>query len=273
MAVTPFIRPIQTRKGIFYAFQSALEDLNLVTSSNAESKVRFTNYILLRIPEIGTPDTLKTDNKIQFLASGETPLIEGVSSDQNINLAESFQNYALNLEALLISRNEYDREDKQTISEKVFWKWLKEFGGVRWQNANNLQRNIEALGATPRWVEETETNSTYKRVVQYLGEIDVVNTRRTKDNSGSEIYIHVPTNVGNTPYVLFDSQADGNYPENATITHDPADPLNIEFISGRDFNDTHPFGLSINAFFDRDDGAVTSSITDDPSDPGSLSHR
>jgi len=269
MAVTPFIRPIQTRKGIFYGFQSSLEDLTL-TFNNSESKTRFSHYIALRIPEIGTPDTLETDNKIQYRALGETPIIDGVNVDNNINMAESFQNYALNLEALLISRPEYNREEKLNVSEKVFWKWLKEVAAVRWQDANNLQKNVTALGSKKRFVEETETSSTYKRVVQYIGEIDVVNSRRTKDNSYSEIYIHIPTNVGNTPYVLYKSASDNNYPEDFTITNNPTDPLDIEYLSGRHFNDTHPFSLSIKGFFDLDDGSVTTSITDDTSDVGSL---
>ena len=100
MAVTPLIKPVQDKKGILYNFQSALEDINL-TLSNNENSVRFSKFALLRIPEIGEPNTLATDNKIQFLAQGETPLIEGLNPDNNVNLAQSFQNYALNLESLL----------------------------------------------------------------------------------------------------------------------------------------------------------------------------
>lgn len=271
MAVTPFIRPIQTRKGIFYGFQSALEDLTLTFNNNTTSKSRFSHFVALRIPEIGTPDTLETDNKLQFGAQGESALIEGINADQNVNLAQSFQSYALNLEALLVSRPEYKREEKLTVAERVFWKWLKEFGALRFREANNLERNLDALGTTLRYVEETETDSTYKRVVQYVGEIDVVNNRRNKDNSYIEIYCHIPTNVGNTPYVLFDSFADDNYKENMTITHDPDDPLNIEYLSGRRFDDVHPFGLSVNAYYDLDDGSIQTSVTDEITNPGSLS--
>ena len=101
MAVTPLIKPVQDKKGIFYNFQSALEDIN-ITLSNSENAVRFSKFALLRIPEIGTPNTLATDNKIQFGAAGESPIIESLNPDNNVNLAESFQNYALNLESLLL---------------------------------------------------------------------------------------------------------------------------------------------------------------------------
>jgi len=60
MAVTPLIKPIQTKKGIFYTFQSALEDLNLTFNNNGANKFKFSKFVLLRIPEIGDPNTQET---------------------------------------------------------------------------------------------------------------------------------------------------------------------------------------------------------------------
>lgn len=263
MAVTPLIKPIQNQKGIFYTFQSALEDIN-ITLTNSENAVRFSKFALLRIPEIGVPNSITTDNKFQFLAQGESTILEGLNSDQNINLAQSFQNYALNLESLLLSRPQYQRDEKLTVSERVFWKWLKEAGAIRFRDANNLEKNITTLGSDKRFVEETSTLSTYKRVVQYVGDIDVVNTIKSKDNSYTEVYVHIPTNVGSTTHVLFKSVSDANYFPNMTIANNAADPLNIEYLSGRKFNETHPFGLSLKAFYDLDDGSVFTEIGDSP---------
>jgi hypothetical protein len=259
MAVTPLIKPVQDKKGIFYNFQSALEDINL-TLSNSENAVRFSKFALLRIPEIGEPNTLATDNKIQFFSQGETPLIEGLNADNNVNLAQSFQNYALNMEALLLNRPQYKRDEKLTVSERVFWKWLKELGAVRFQNANALEKNINILGAEPRFVEKPETNSTYKKVVKYIGDIDVVNTVKSKDNSYTEVYIHVPTNVGTTPHVLFKSVKDANYFPGMIVGNNAPDPLNIEYLAGRKYNETHPFGLSMKGFYDLDDSSVFTQI-------------
>jgi len=263
MAVTPLIKPIQNQKGIFYTFQSALEDIN-ITLTNSENAVRFSKFALLRIPEIGVPDSLATDNKFQFLAQGESTILEGLNPDQNINLAQSFQNYALNLESLLLSRPQYQRDEKLTVSERVFWKWLKEAGSIRFRDANNLEKNIVTLGSEKRFVEETSTLSTYKKVVQYVGDIDVVNTIKSKDNSYTEVYVHIPTNVGSTTHVLFKSVSDANYFPNMTIANNAADPLNIEYLSGRKFNETHPFSLSLKAFYDLDDGSVFTEIGDSP---------
>lgn len=259
MAVTPLIKPIQDKRGIFYNFQSALEDIN-ITLTNSENAVRFSKFALLRLPEIGTPNNLATDNKIQFAAPGETPISIGLNADNNINLAESFQNYALNLESLIISKPSYQRSAKLTVAERVFWKWLKELGAIRFQDANAVEKNVANLPSDPtgyRFVEKPETNSTYNRVVKYIGDIDVVNSISSNDNAYTEVYIHVPTNVGTTPHVLFKSITDDpNYGPNMIIANTAANPLDVEYLAGRHFNDTHPFGLSQLAFYDLDDSSV-----------------
>lgn len=271
MAVTPLIKPIQTKKGIFYTFQSALEDLSLTFNNNSANKFRFSKFVLLRIPEIGDPNTQKLyDNKIQFDALGETPIVEGLATNQNLNLANSFQNYALNLEALLISSPTYNRDTKLNVSERVFWKWMKELGAIRWRNAraNSAQGQPEVSANVPanqsRFAEDfyNLASSPYNRVAVYVGDIDVVNSVQNRENSYSELYIHVPTNVGSTPTVLFKSTADQNYGPGMLVVNNPNDPLDEEFLAGRHYYDTHPVaGMGLNAYYDLDANNVNSFIS------------
>jgi hypothetical protein len=267
MAVTPLIKPIQTKKGIFYTFQSALEDLNLTFNNNGANKFRFSKFVLLRIPEIGDPNTQKLlDNKIQFDAIGETPLVEGVSIDQNINLAKSFQNYALNLEALLISSPLYNRESKLNVSERVFWKWLKEHGAIRWRTARQTSQlgqpevSANVPAGESRFAEDfyDYSASPYSRVAVYVGDIDVVNSVKNPENSYSELYIHVPTTVGSTPTVLFKSTIDSNYGPGMLVINNPDDPLNEEYLKGRNYYDQHPVaGMDLLAYYDLDANALS----------------
>ena len=267
MAVAPLIKPIQTQKGMFYTFQSSLEDLTL--TFNNTNKFKFSKFALLRIPEIGIPTTLATDNHTQFLALGESPLLEGLSANQNINLALSFQNYALNFESLLISQAAYKREEKLNVSERVFFKWLKELGAIRWRAATNTEAISGLLSGSAaseaRWAEDwgDSGSTTYNRVVKYIADIDVINSVRNKDNSYSEIYIHVPTNVGTTPTVLFNSIADHNYHPDMLIMNSPGDPLDVEYLNGRHYNDTHPYsGMHLRAYYDLDSDLVNHGISD-----------
>jgi len=81
------------------------------------------------------------------------------------------------------------------------------------------------------------------------------------DECGQDIFRfithHCPTNVGTTPHVIFKSVKDDNYYPNMTIANNSADPLDIEYLSGRHFDETHPFGLTVKAYYDLDDGSVT----------------
>lgn len=248
--VTPFIRPLQVAGGTFYTFSSSSEDLGM-TFSNSDTKFRFTKYVLLNIPNIATPAYL--ENKIQFGAI-DGALINGLNGDLNIDFAQSFQNYCLNMETMLISRPEYDRTAKQNVSEKVFWKWMKELGAIRFEPANSMQSTTN-LTTDPRWIEEPDVTTgqlRYNRMVKYVGDIDIVNSVQNNVNAYTEIYIHVPTNDGHTPLIMFETETTDNYPEDFTFIHEPADPLDNEIIQGRHYYDTHPAGLSINAFFDQD---------------------
>ena len=266
MAVTPFIKPIQNRKGSFYTFQSAIDDVTL-TFNHDNKKFKFTKYVLLRIPDMGVPDNI--ENKIQFLAVGDSVIMEGIDPvDYNKNLAESFENYCLNLEAILQSQSTYKSEIRHTIAERVFWKWMKEMGAIRFREMNALEGDVTQLGSETRFVEEddyTESSPVvkkYDRVVKQVGEINMINSVKNQ-NAYTEIYIHIPTDTGTTPHVLFSSTEDDNYKANSVYFNKPESALDVEYLSGRHYNDVHPFGLSTKAFYDLDDGIVNTQYSND----------
>jgi hypothetical protein len=276
MAKTPFIRPIAVQGGTFYTFSSAAEDLTL-TFNNSLKKFSFSKYALLKIPVMGSP--IYKENTLQFNAVDSTFLDAAsgnfvLTNPNNLSPSPeiSFQNYCLNLESTVISDPNYNAELKRNVSERVFWKWIKELGGIRYRTANTNevvsslnQSIITTLNGFPysdkRWVEEDTLltgNGTptprYERIVQYIGDIDVVNSVQNSDNAYSEVYIHVPTGDGATPYVLFKTVADENYYPDRTFTNSPPDPLDTEYLQGRDSASGlyGPNGLPKLAIFDQD---------------------
>ena len=276
MAKTPYIRSISTQGGTFYTFSSAAEDLSL-TFNNSLKKFKFSKYALLKLPEFGAP--IYGENTFQFDAI-DTTFLDAAYGDYILtnpnnlspSLEISFQNYCLNLEATVISDPNYNPELKKNVSERVFWKWVKELGGVRFRpaNPNEVVPTLNQVTTTTidgypysdkRWVEENTLltgNGTptprYERLVQYIGEIDVVNSVQNSQNAYSEVYIHVPTSDGATPYVLFKTSADENYFPDRTWTHNPTDPLDTEYLQGRDSASGlyGPNGLPKLAIFDQD---------------------
>jgi hypothetical protein len=275
MATTPFIRPLQTQGGTFYSFSSAAEDLSF-TFNNSVNKFRFSKFALLNIPDINNGDALGNSLKLDAPDSAFIDFASGAyniydNANANVNFSQSFQSYCLNLESTILSASDYDSSIKQTVAERVFFKWLKEVGGIRYQQANSSQVSSLLNQSQPpiisngipfselRWVEGDPSSGTgsygltgavYNRVVQYVGNLDIVNTVKNNNNTYSEVYVYVPTKDGNTPTVLFKNTVDLNYIQDYGWTNNPADPLNDDYLQGRAYDELNPSGLTNLAIFD-----------------------
>lgn len=243
MAATPLLSLI--KKGTFVTFQSAAEDMNNVfAQSDANRKFVFSKFALLNIPHITDQQSVKQNN-INF-NNVEGHFINGLNQNLSIlerhrlDFCESFQNYLMNLETLITSQKTYDRTNPRTVSERIFFKWLKEIGAIRYQE--NASSNIQTK------LFSEEESSTYDRVVQYIGEIDMQGSNsNTNENSFNEVYINVPSQAGNTPTVLFKSISDNNYNERTVIRGEG------ELIKGRNKNQNPTAaGLTIEAIYDQD---------------------
>lgn len=255
-SVSPFIRPIQTQGGTFYTFSSAAEDLGF-TFNNDGSKFAFSKYALLNIPDIKRPTqgALLHENFIQLdTIPGAFEYVNGTKT-QNMQFAESFENYVLNLETMLTNFETYDPKLTRTVSERVFFKWLKEIGAIRFRKATT---NESTLAAGLRFTEEDSSNI-YDRLVQYIGQIDVVNSVKSNADAYSELYVHVPTKDGATPLILFSSLQDVNYFPGQNLVNSPLDPLNTTYLFGRSYTQVNPGGLDTHAYFDSSSGSLGAS--------------
>ena len=261
MATTPLIKTPQADGGTFYTFSSSAKDLSR-TLNNDDLKLVFSKFVLLNLPDFDRLDPTNFgnfQNYMQFDTIDGAIESGGLKADPNVNFTESFQNYALNLEELIISDVGYDNTLNLTVSERVFFKWLKECGALRFREATTLEKS--GTVTTPRFCEEDEVTTgprQYRRVVKYIGGIDIVNNVDKAGEAYTELYINVPTEVGRTPTILFDAVSDANYQPSLTIQGTG------EYILGRNSATVHPQGLGINAFYDYDnqlDGANAAGYT------------
>lgn len=277
MAKTPFIRPLQVQGGTFYTFSSSAEDLSF-TFNNSVNKFRFSKFALLNIPNIDNSSS-SYENIIR-LNGPDSAFLDWANSTQqiitgngNIDFSQSFQSYCLNLESTIISTDDYNSDLKQNVSERVFFKWLREIGALRFRAATSSevvstldQNTVTTVSGLPvtekRYVEGDATAGTtgaygmtgasYNRVIQYIGNLDIVNSVKNSTNTYSEVYVMVPTKDGNTPTVLFKNVVDQNYYPDYQWTNDPSNPLNDEYLFGRNYDDVNPSGLTTLAIFDDD---------------------
>ena len=202
---TPLVRTVQEQGGTMFAFASAARDLTRA-QGDPDLKFEFSHYALLDLPEVTAPvnglNTIQFDRLKDVAGGSYVP-----STDTNRSWSETFQNYALNLEEIIRNDDDFDPVIYKSDAEKIFFKYLQSVGAMRIRSAGSN----EALSTIGRYTEEDNASGTgtdYERLVKYLGTIDVVNDKNYAANTYQEIFINVPSSVGNTPVVLF---ADDTY--------------------------------------------------------------
>jgi hypothetical protein len=247
--ITPFVKRMRAQGGTIYTFSSALEDIGL-NINERNNVVKMSHYALLNIPTIDAPPqpNIFQENRFNVLGIAgayQSFLNSGSIKDGRVIVAESFQNYALNLETNLLAQPTYNPALSATISERVFWKWLKETGAIRWQPIDT--------SAGLYWQEENDTDSSigYNSIVKAIGQISAGSVRTDTFGTYNETYVLVPTSFGQTP-VYFKQVEDDNYKHGLSIT------CGLTNILGRNpYLNPHPDGLDIQAYYDLPDSSIS----------------
>lgn len=244
---TPLINSLRVQGGTLYTSISASRDISK-TFPDDDAQFVFSKFALLDLPDVQTPSG-NYENYIVWEGIGSkigggTSSVPSLNADENINIAQSFQNYVLNFEQLVLNGDnilgaEYDNSVYSSVTERLFWKWLCQINAIRFRSATIAESPLT------RYTEEDQT-SYYHPVVKYLGDIDVINNVSKDGNTYSEVYLHVPTSHGNTPLILFKTHEDVNYTPGTVWTN--GNP----YLDGRDSGSVHPSGLSLIAYYDND---------------------
>ena len=221
--MTPLLRPLRSKSGTMYVFPSATEDigLNLNTRGN---RVALSKYLLLNLPP--------TDTNASGMKDGETSRenffnftnITGIGNILNNNtsadtpeakIAVALQNYLMNFEVTVVNQEEYDYSASKTVSERCFWKFLKETGAIRWKRSTDESGRYLYSGSSNIYEEEDErdhngTLTGYNKVVVGVGQISAGNSLSNEFSMYNETYVSVPSTYGQSK-VFFKVNEDNNY--------------------------------------------------------------
>ena len=253
---TPLIRIPQEQGGTMYAFSSAARDLTRAYY-NPDVVFEYSKFALLDIPVVAEPTAGSTNNYIQFsnlyeggpvAGGGVAPNYDDTNPDDNANrhFAQTFQNYALNLENFILSDDDFDDSLYGSDSEKIFFKWLNHIGAFRTKTATS-QEVVDGISATVEEDDSVQTGSEYSKVVKYLGNVDVSNDKNYAGDTYNEVFVNVPSYVGYTPTVLFKSS---DYNTTDTL-YQPTSEIN-----GR-AGQTHPdANIDLESLADNNDGTI-----------------
>lgn len=226
---TPLVRIPQPQGGTMYAFASSARDITRAFNS-ADINFEFSKFALLDLPDF--TQSVDGANAIDFELNLKQPSGQAYDATQpNVDFAQTFQNYALNLEEILLKDDDYDPIILASDAEKIFFKWLSALGAVDFRPTDS---NESSTGAYAENNNSILGGSNYDKVVKYLGSIDAENDVAYQGNTYHEVYINVPTSVGDTPLVLFKPT---EYNTSATKLY-PTD-VNAVNVEGRE-GQTHP---------------------------------
>lgn len=250
MIPTPYLKPFSTQGGTLYVFPSVSKDLTRTLVSN-DYEFKFSHFACLNLPDISSGNNLEdsdADKKlyISTLMGDHGPDNTEIGwTDRGIQnaIAENLQNYVMNFETLLLNSDTYDSTILTTVSEKVFWNWLQKVGGITFTEGGTTE----------------EFNNYTDRTVQYIGNIDVMNTVEVNGDVFEELYIHIPSSVGASTSVYFRTGGmtdNKNYRDKRysirEILNKPGETG--EFIIGRGNSPVTPFELQAYSFVDDDSG-------------------
>ena len=195
---TPLVRIPQPQGGTMYAFASAARDITRAFNS-ADINFEFSKFALLDLPDF--TQSVDGANAIDFELNLKQPSGQAYNASQpNVDFAQTFQNYALNLEEILLKDDDYDPIILQSDAEKIFFKWLSSLGAIDFRPTDS---NESSTGAYAENDNAILGGSNYDKVVKYLGSVDAENDVAYQGNTYHEVYINVPTSTGYTPLVLF----------------------------------------------------------------------
>ena len=241
MICTPYLKRFNVDGGTLYVFPSVGKDLTR-TLVSSDYEFKFSHFACLNIPNIYTGKYTDGADKGLYL---QTLAPNGwIANTGNLSKAitENIQNYVMNFETAILNgdgdNDEYDSDILTTVSEKVFFNWLHKVG---------------AINFTEDGMEE-DYSSYADRTVQYIGNIDVMNTVEIDGDTFEEIYIHIPSTVGASSKIYFrngELTDDKNYLNKTySIGGDG------EYLVGRRAGVQNPYDASISVvpFVDVDNG-------------------
>jgi hypothetical protein len=144
---TPLINPLRISGGTMYAFSSAVRDMQKSLMDN-DIVFSFSKFALIDLPDANLPTggTSSYENKIVWKAvSGYDPY-----SNSDLNIAESFENYLLNNENIVLTKTDsngdsYDNTILQSVSERLFWKWLTKLNAIKFEDGSYPETAFQTI--------------------------------------------------------------------------------------------------------------------------------
>ena len=265
MPYTPILKRLNKKSTTFYTFGSASNDLSKCLGNTSTKEFIFSHFVCLNLPDIANSQRQGNGGVVPSNPTSSSNTLDVNPNNQQKSssylVSKYLQDYVLNFEKHLLANTTIspsDSEPDKTPAERVFWHWLKETGAIDFTAATT-----QVTSGRTRYIED-ESDSNYKRVVQYIGDIDVTNNVDLNNEAYTEIYIHIPAESGNTPTVLFDSISNSWYEDGKTYTNNGSDQAYIYGQTSGSIDPSYdPSVVDVMAMYDSTPSYITGGVGQD----------
>ena len=180
----PLLSPLRNSGGTYYTFSSANNDNN---RSTMESAIRIapSKFACLRLPAWANM------SGVQHMFKDPTDFGNPLTPDPNVLVPKMMQNY---LENCLQYSYQYRTDNTlKAPTEAFFWKMLRDMGAMSLKETKTVILDGEPF---PVFIEDVDSVPGYEPIVQYVGDVNVVNHIKKEGQVYTEVYCHVPTQSG-----------------------------------------------------------------------------
>jgi hypothetical protein len=142
--ITPLYKRLKNRGTTLYVLPGAIED-NSAEKQNPNVKMTFSKFVLLNLP---TKNVIGDKKVFDFNGSLVTNTSNNGAWSFADELVGSLRNYVANQESVIRnskagSKNYlYNPNEARTVTERVFWKWLKKLNVLELEPANTFEYDV-----------------------------------------------------------------------------------------------------------------------------------
>lgn len=218
--ITPLLNTLRVTGGTLYTFSSASKDLSRVLL-DGDITFSFSKFACINIPDItvgnidGSDGSDIEENKLYIKELTNSDYTSDWTSE-GINqwLAAHLQNYVLNFETCLLNDENFDSNYLPSVAEPIFFNWLKKLGAIdlielteddKYTSTNLIGSNNKTYFKEVNHIDPevlTDKKFADDRVIRYIGDIDITNQVDVLGDNFTELYLHIPSDAGNTPKVI-----------------------------------------------------------------------
>jgi hypothetical protein len=207
-STVPIFRGLRPEGTTFYTFSSAVNDTVLLFSNSNNIRMNFSKFACIKLPNWENVAKQRLyRNPLELESVNDTNAVD----DANQFFVKAYlQNYVENF----CSYIDANRQDLtfSNFAEAAFWKSLQSVS----QDPNTPDNEYLALQlleastyldvnnvTRKKFAERPDADNEYAQIVQYVGDINMLNHVKSNGKEYLEVYGHIPTGSGRMTDILF----------------------------------------------------------------------